>query len=281
MSLKCHQEWITHTTQSLQILIKVQINHEDKWATQAEFPPCFFFSPRTVPSLKPTTPSWCWPTRARCSSIRSRPHRPECWWTSEERCHVTCQSTWLRRSTRSCQVRDRNTLIWRSLSWRDCWKHFKKLWLSGRGGRRTVPPRTQRLKGLTFMALSAIQPKYQFHSVKAPGIESRWEIDKWPFRQREKRPFLVHLWVFTHKGSRVIDPPALSFPPSSRAFKGAFHGGAAERSTQVHACQLPPSLPCQQARYRSVIDMWCCLESPRGISYSARKHSSIILLTVA
>lgn len=51
--------------------------------------------------------------------------------------------------------------------------------------------------------------------------------------------------------------PVLFFCLSFRAFKGAFHGGAAERSTEVHACQLPPSLPCQQARYWSVID--CCV----------------------
>lgn len=36
---------------------------------------------------------------------------------------------------------------------------------------------------------------------------------------------------------------------SCRAFEGALHGGAAERSAQVHAGQLPPTLARQQARY--------------------------------
>lgn len=60
---------------------------------------------RIVPSLKPTTLSWCWRTQAQCSFTRSPRHKPECWWTSGGRCPATWQSTWLRRSTRSFQVR--------------------------------------------------------------------------------------------------------------------------------------------------------------------------------
>lgn len=41
-----------------------------------------------------------------------------------------------------------------------------------------------------------------------------------------------------------------------RTLEGAFHGGAAERSAEVHAGQLPAPLPCQQARYWSVTG--CC-----------------------
>lgn len=46
-----------------------------------------------------------------------------------------------------------------------------------------------------------------------------------------------------------------------RASKGAFHGGAAERSAQVDAGQLPPSLPRPQAR----------LENFAGISLLVRR----------
>ncbi len=66
---------------------------------------------RTVPSLKPTMLSWCWPTRAPCSSTRSPPHTPEYSWTSGGRCLATCPSTWLRKYTHSCQVQDRWTSI--------------------------------------------------------------------------------------------------------------------------------------------------------------------------
>lgn len=76
----------------------------------------------------------------------------------------------------------------------------------------------------------------------------------------------AHLWVFVRKEVRLMRYLlCLCLCLCFRALKGAFHGGAAERSTQVHARQLPPSLPRQQARYWSVIDCCAVTDSQEGI----------------
>lgn len=266
---------------------------------------------RTVPSLKPTMPSWFWPTRARCSSTRSPRRTPACSWTSGGRCLATSPSTWPRRSTHSFPVRDGRELRFENISevlfsqlslmkndlwleeeapWCDKWpKVCNKTFYESHPqlfGEAAVPDvgvggDTSRLllcvqklqaKDLTFTVRSAIQLKYQSGGIKAPApltltevllkwrSQSHWYIDKCTLRHQKKRLFLVlvpsvHLWGFMHRASWVMGRPrSLFLPLSFRAFKGAFHGGAAERSTQVHACQLPPPLPCQQARYWSVID---------------------------
>lgn len=93
----------------------IALNHQQTWAMnlQLQMYPAksevqnhkpSLLLPRTVPSLKPTTLSWCWRTQARCSSTRSPRHKPECWWTSGGRCPVTWRRTWLRRFTHSSQV---------------------------------------------------------------------------------------------------------------------------------------------------------------------------------
>lgn len=128
------------------------------------------------------------------------------------------------------------------------------------GGTVCMPPRKQQWKGLTFTVRSAIQPKYQFPSIKAAALvqaESSHADRLINVHSDSERKALscAPLGFHPQRQQKVIDPRSLSFSSSFRAFKGAFHGGATERSTQVHARQLPPPLPCQQARYCSVIDV--------------------------
>lgn len=144
-----------------------------------------------------------------------------------------------------------------------------------------VRPRKLQLKDLTFMVRSAIQLKYQSLGIKALArvtltevrlkrwSQSHWYIDKCTFRDQKKRLFscagarCAPLGFLSAEVAEWRTPCALSFSLPFRAFKGVFHGGAAERSTQVHACELPPSLPCQQARYWSVIDRRVVRDSQR------------------
>lgn len=68
------------------------------------------FPSRTALSSRPTTLSWCWPTRAPSSSTRSPRPRPECWWTSGGRCLATSRRTWRSGYTHSCQVKTADTV---------------------------------------------------------------------------------------------------------------------------------------------------------------------------
>lgn len=106
-------------------------------------------------------------------------------------------------------------------------------------------------------------------------VRSRWCIDKSAFRHQKDK---ANIGACTQRSPLVFHPqsmptdaePALSLSLCLcfRALKGAFHGGTAERSTQVHARQLPPSLPCQQARYWSVIDCCAVTDSQEGIYWA-------------
>lgn len=140
--------------------------------------------------------------------------------------------------------------------------------------RRCAPPRKLQSTELTFRVCSAIQLKYQSHSIKAATpvtltqvqlecwSQAHWWIDKCTFRNQKKAFSFFPLCMcaactFGLSSTELAHWPTsciLPFSPSFRASKGAFHDGATERSTQVHACQLPTALPCQQARYWSLID---------------------------
>lgn len=217
---------------------------------------------RTVRSLRQTTLSWSWPIPAQCSSTRSPPLKPEFSWISGGRCLVTCQSTWLRKSTHSCQVNDKEFIY----SWRVVcvtipdkqrekrekntaeWQ-MKVMWRSeqsDRGARsrkpfrvllvrrRCAPPRKLQSTELTFTVCSAIQLKYQSHSIKAATpvtltqvqlecwSQAHWWIDKCTFRNQKKAfSFFspvhvrsVHLWAFIHRAGSLTDllhSPFLSF----------------------------------------------------------------------